>query len=142
MRRKKVKHLFAYGTLMCNDIMAKISGSNLVSIPATLRGYQPRCVKGEYYRALVPEPEGRVEGVVYRDVSRMVWGRLDRFEGDMYVREMVHVEVSNGVILPAETYVGRSDFLDHLDEAEWDFVNFLRSGKQAFRKHYRGYGEL
>lgn len=63
-----MRHLFAYGTLMCDDIIAEISGSLLSHVSATLRGYRRMCVKGEHYPALVPEAGGSVEGVLYLNV--------------------------------------------------------------------------
>jgi gamma-glutamylcyclotransferase (GGCT)/AIG2-like uncharacterized protein YtfP len=134
-----MRHLFAYGTLMCNDIMAEISESHLSHISATLRGYRRICVKGEHYPALVPDVEGCVEGVVYLNVPGSAWARLDRFEGEMYSREIVQVERNDGLNMPAETYVARDEFMDDLVEIEWDFADFLRKYKESFCRSYKGY---
>jgi hypothetical protein len=32
--------------------------------------------------------------------------------------------------------------LDHLDQSDWDFADFLRRGKESFQKHYKGYESL
>ena len=135
-------NLFAYGTLMCEDIMQEVSGLHLFHVVGILKGYSRRRVKGEYYPALVPDEEGRVEGVVYRNVSHSAWDRLDRFEGEMYTRESVKIELTNGVTLPAGTYVVRPEFLDYLDQCDWDFGDFLRNGKARFQNHYKGYQSL
>ena len=135
-------HLFAYGTLMCNDIMEEISGSHLSPVSATLKGYRRMRVKGEHYPALVPDADGRVDGVVYLNVSGTSWDHLDRFEGEMYSRKIVQVEFNDGRAVPAETYVARVEFMDYLVDAEWDFVEFLRKNKGSFRRTYKGYRAL
>ena len=142
MKWRSMGHLFAYGTLMCNDIMAEISGSPLSPVSATLRGYRRMRVKGEHYPALVPDTDGRVEGVVYLNVSGASWDRLDRFEGEMYSRKSVQVELNDGHTIPAETYVARAEFMDYLVDAEWDFAEFLRKYKGSFRSSYKGYRAL
>lgn len=96
-------------------------------------------MKGERYPALAPDEKGCVEGVAYRDLPVSAWNRLDRFEGRMYVRTPVEIELNDGTILPAATYVVRQEFTDQLEESEWDFEEFLRSGKKYFQRNYRGY---
>ena len=137
-----MENLFSYGTLMCNDIMEDVSGCRLSCVPGTLRGYSRRSVRGEHYPALVPHEEGRVEGVVYRNVPDSAWGRLDRFEGEMYARQLVQIELNDGSTLQAATYVVQPEFLGHLDQTDWDFADFLRNGKASFQRHYKGYQSL
>ena len=135
-------HLFAYGTLMCEDIMEEVSGCRLSHDPGTLKGYSRRAVRGESYPALMPDEIGLVGGVVYRDVPDAAWERLDRFEGEMYARRPVQIELNDGAPLAAATYVVRPEFLDRLEEHEWDFADFLRNGKALFQREYRGYRSL
>jgi gamma-glutamylcyclotransferase (GGCT)/AIG2-like uncharacterized protein YtfP len=137
-----MENLFAYGTLMCEDIMEEVSGCRLAGVPGTLKGYGRRSVRGEHYPALVPHEEGRVEGVVYRNVPDSAWERLDRFEGEMYVRQLVQIELNDGSTAQAATYVVQPEFLDLLDPTDWDFGEFLRNGKASFQRHYRGYRSL
>lgn len=134
--------LFAYGTLMCEEIMAEVSGSAPASAPASLRGYRRLRVRGEPYPALVADPNGVVEGVLYRNVSGASWKRLDRFEGELYTRETVQVDQGNGEVLEAATYVARPEFRHLLEEVDWDLGEFLSEGKERFQCHYKGYGEL
>ena len=129
--------LFAYGTLMCEEIMAEVSGCRLTPLPGTLQGYGRRVVRGQCYPALVPQEEGRVNGLVYLEVPPSAWARLDRFEGEMYARQKVSVELSDGTLVSATTYVVQPEFLGHLDRADWDFDRFLRRGKKPFQEEYR-----
>jgi len=137
-----VHNLFVYGTLMCEDIMQQVAGCLPARLGGALSGYERRAVKGEHYPGLVPGAGGRVDGVVYRDVPDFAWARLDRFEGDMYRRHRVQIELMDGATLKAQTYVVRPRFVSRLDKAEWDFSEFLRSGKAKFCRHYRGYAQL
>jgi len=127
---------------MSDDVLAEISGSYLSPVPATLRGYRRLCVKGEHYPALVLDEKGCVEGVVYTNVPRAAWARLDRFEGEMYLREIVQVELNDGSLVHAETYVARDEFADCLVDAEWNFADFLHKNKESFRRSYKAYQAL
>ncbi|MBI5557361.1 MAG: gamma-glutamylcyclotransferase [Deltaproteobacteria bacterium] len=137
-----MEHLFAYGTLMCEDIMLEVSGCRLPSVPGTLQGYCRRGVKGEHYPAIVPDSGGRVEGVVYLNLTPGAWRRLDGFEGELYSRELVRVGLEDGTSLLAAAYVLRPEFLDHLEQSGWDFADFLSHGKATFQKRYKGYHAL
>ena len=134
--------LFAYGTLMCEDIMQEVSGCRLSFVQGIVKGYCRRSVRGEVYPAITPDEAGVVAGVVYHDLTGPAWDRLDQFEGDMYARKPVTVETVEGVTLQAETYIVRVEFLSHLDSAEWSFERFLRNGKKRFQNNYFGYEKL
>ena len=56
----------------------------------------------------------------------------DRFEGEMYARQAVSIEMYDGGRLTAETYIVRPEYVDRLEEAEWDFSEFLCNGKSSF----------
>jgi gamma-glutamylcyclotransferase (GGCT)/AIG2-like uncharacterized protein YtfP len=135
-------NLFAYGSLMCTDIMVDVSGCDLSHTVGVLNGYRRRVVRREQYPGLVPEDDNYVEGVVYWDVPPSAWDRLDRFEGEMYVRQHVEITLNDGTTLPADAYVVRSEYRDRLEDADWDFDEFLRNGKARFQWHYQGYRSL
>lgn len=137
-----MKNLFAYGTLMCEDIMSEVAGVDLTHVPGTLRGYSRRSVIGEHYPAITPDENAAVEGVLYCDLPDSAWDHLDRFEGEMYERCAVDVELADGTILSAETYVTRPAYQNHLSDTEWDFDYFLMAGKTCFQSHYKGYRSL
>jgi gamma-glutamylcyclotransferase (GGCT)/AIG2-like uncharacterized protein YtfP len=135
-------HLFAYGTLMCEDIMQAAAGCRPSAVRGVLRGWSRRRVRGEDYPGLLPEEGARVEGVVYLDVPEGAWKRLDLFEGNMYARSSVCVELDDGSRLTAEAYVVRPEHAERLAEAGWDFEEFLRHGKTRFQSGYTGYTAL
>ena len=135
-------NLFTYGTLMCEDIMRDVSGELPLSERGVLRGYIRWRIKDEHYPALVPHATGAVEGVVYRDIPESAWLNLDRFEGEMYARTIVAVELDKGEILEAATYVMRPEFTGLIERTTWDFDEFVASHKTQFELEYRGFSNI
>ncbi len=138
-----MKNLFAYGTLMCEDDHGRRLGlSSAAPMPGILKGYSRWSVKGEPYPALIQDEKNLVEGVVYRNAPDSAWDRLDAFEGEMYERRLVRIDLDGVTTLLAMTYVVRPEFLDHLEKSGWDFAQFLRSGKAGFQNDYKRYRSL
>ena len=136
---KAKNHLFAYGTLICADILAEVAGCRAVGESAVLRGYDRRQVIGADYPGILPQSGGTVEGLVYRDLPPAAWCRLDRFEGEMYRRVTVAVRLASGGKLQVQAYVVRPAWRHRLGVSDWDRDGFLREGKARFRRAYRGY---
>jgi gamma-glutamylcyclotransferase (GGCT)/AIG2-like uncharacterized protein YtfP len=135
--------LFAYGTLMCADIMRAVSGCpELAGHAGLLRDYCRLCVRGEHYPGLVSRPGASVAGIVYHAVPAEAWARLDRFEGDMYVRAGVDVELADTTIQRAQTYLVRPGLTGLLEDRVWQLEDFLRHGKADFESAYAGYAAI
>ncbi len=96
-------NLFAYGTLMCTEIMQQVAGCLPAQLPATLAGYRRCRLRGEEYPAIVGQQVAVVQGVVYLEVPQEAWRRLDRFEGEMYDRRPVLVDGAGGKSLAADS---------------------------------------
>lgn len=135
-------NLFAYGTLMCADIMQQVAGCLPDQAPASLGNYRRCRISGEEYPAIAGQPGAAVQGLVYLDVPEAAWLRLDRFEGGMYARRTVLVDCPDGKSLAADTYVFRDEFAHLLLPAEWSYEEFLRSGKKRFAADYEGFAAL
>lgn len=133
---------FAYGSLMCADIMSQVAGRSLDGVVAVLPGHARHPVAGEDYPGLVPDPAGRVEGVLYRGVDAAALARLDAFEGDLYERLAVAVEVPGGGPVTAWCYVFRPACRHLLLPGEWRFEAFLATGKARFQARYLGFAAL
>lgn len=127
-----MNHLFAYGTLMCEEIMEAVSGYRLSGVSGILDGYRRRALKGELYPAMIMQPGEEVRGMVYRDLPGPAWAPLDRYEGEMYCRKRVAIRLANGAVLESWAYVLRSDYLEYLDVSDWSFRDFLREGKALY----------
>ena len=134
------RHCFTYGSLMCEDIMFHVAGLPLRHEPARLADHRRLAVLGEDYPGLLAATGGLVEGVLYRDVPETGWARLDAFEGEMYERRRVPLNMADGSRIEAWTYLFRPEYRHLLADAEWDFQAFLRAGKVRFRARYMGFG--
>lgn len=131
--------LFAYGTLMCRDIMHAVTSLCPAGTPARLAGFRRMKVNGEAYPGLIEDNLGEVEGVLYRGIDAVAWERLDRFEGEMYRRIAVRVRLPDATTVTAQTYLVNSDHRHHLDAEEWSFAEFLHLGKVQFQTLYPGF---
>jgi hypothetical protein len=89
---------------MCEEIMVEVSGCRLSHVFGTLNGHERRSVIGEPYPAIVPHQENTVEGVVYRNVPDWAFDRLDRFEGEMYERQSVNIDLNH--LMSSMTHYG------------------------------------
>ncbi len=134
-----MKNLFTYGTLMCDDIMYEVSGVRLSWASSVLQDYARYSVKGQDYPAVVYEEGISVDGVLYFDVPESSWFRLDRFEGSMYERHSITVELEDGTVEQADTYVIHPDFIHHLSGVAWDYDAFLRESMMRFQCSCRGF---
>ena len=135
-------HCFTYGSLMCDDIMAQVSGVSVRGESARLLGHARHPLQGEDYPGMVALAGHEVAGVLYRDLPASAWPRLDEFEGGMYERRAVSVELGNGELVEAWTYLFRPAFHHLLLPGDWDFQRFLAEGKARFQRHYLGFGVL
>ncbi len=134
--------LFAYGTLMCPDIMETVAKQHCKSGKAAIKGYRRLKGSNQHYPGLISHFDGRVEGRVYFDISSTSWQRLDLFEGEMYTRERVEIELENGDVISAYTYVVKDKYRNYLSTEDWDFDEFLQTGKDAFINGYGGYNDI
>jgi gamma-glutamylcyclotransferase (GGCT)/AIG2-like uncharacterized protein YtfP len=135
-------HLFAYGTLISEDIMFAVSGHRLTGVRCLLRDYERGKIQGEVYPGIVARPGKVVEGVLYSDVPEAAWKRLDIFEGEMYQRRVIQVELEDGAVREAQAYVLRPEFEHNLSAGPWSLEEFLRSGKERFQRQYLGFEAL
>ena len=132
----KVTALFVYGTLRCSDIMEKVTGRKATPMAASLKGYVVRCVKDDVYPGMVPMPEAMAEGGVYFDLEDADFAALDTFEGEMYDRRKVAVDLSDGRSETVYAYVVKPNFVSELDRKEWRYAEFLDHSKERFLETY------
>lgn len=134
--------LFAYGSLMCADIMALVVGTPLASTPAMLPGFRRLCVAREPYPGLIADPDAVVAGRIYEGLTPAFWARLDAFEGAYYQRRPVRVRIAAGSESQVDCYLFRPEYRHLLTCREWDYAAFLRNGKAEFQRRYQGFAAL
>lgn len=133
-------NLFAYGTLMCPDILEMVIGEWHSGVSALLSGYGRFRVSGEHYPGVIPIAGAVVRGTLYTGISPKSRKNLDIFEGDLYIRTTVRVLSPNSGTFPAFTYVIRPEFRSCLTSDVWR-PDYLTSDRhRAFVSRYAGFG--
>jgi len=125
-------HLFAYGTLEIPAVMYAVTGRHFPPEAAVLPGYTRRLLRNKHYPGIVPGSDGRVSGVLYRNLSPHIWQRLDRYEDDFYQRQQVRVITSGGEAIDAWTYIIPQDNHDLLSHLPWDRRYFSKHRLRRF----------
>jgi gamma-glutamylcyclotransferase (GGCT)/AIG2-like uncharacterized protein YtfP len=111
--------LFVYGTLMDDATRRRVTGAELVSVPATLHGYRRYALQGRAYPAIVPEPGATVAGQLLRGLSERALSRLDAYEGREYVRRRVQLTCDDDATVSAWTYVLAGRYRARLAVRDW-----------------------
>lgn len=137
-----MSHLFTYGSLMCPEIMERVSGLRLISRPAILPEYQRSRLHNLEYPGIFPSRPASVDGILYLDVPPVALQRLDDFEGDQYRRQEVVVNLDDDRRITAMTYVLEIASQTLVTGEPWDFALFLTSGKEHFLANYGGFMKI
>lgn len=140
--RKKM-NIFVYGTLMDQEIMRHASGSAPMGEKAVLADFGRYRVRDAQYPGIRREQGGQVVGLLYRNVEPDAVHRLDIFEGDLYSRTDIVVQLEGrNEAHQAMTYVVKDKYAHTLSTQEWDFEEFLANGKRLFTTGYHGFDDL
>ncbi|KAJ9244013.1 putative disease resistance protein Aig2 [Paecilomyces variotii] len=134
--------LFFYGTLMAPQILHRVCHGrpdpepwqkNMLTIrPAILHGYRRHRVRNADYPGIIPSSSSSESSVLGTVVSGLTDGdvyRLDRFEGDEYVKKPVRVRVLRSTAAVGgrteESTAKRGDehLRDMLDKAEAELAD-------------------
>ena len=132
-------HLFAYGTLMAEQVWQRLVVVRYRREEAELVGFRRLAVAGAGYPGLLEAEQHVVRGVVYRDLATEDIARLDRFEGEEYRRIKVTVRLADGSELTCQTYLFRPEYRHRLSDREWSFEDFVSHGLAAFLADYKGW---
>lgn len=130
--------LFVYGTLMVPRVMRAVCGHAAPGVDAVLHGYCRRRVRHEVYPAIFPCGAESVPGLVYLGLDAQQARALDRFEGNLYVRCPVQVEIA-GRTRRADAYVWSLQSMARVSEAAWRLEDFLDDGLDGFLEGYPGF---
>ena len=100
-------NFFAYGTLMNRTYLKTVCGKNFKFKKAVLNHYQ-KYASESGYPYVVEKENTKVEGVVYYDVDKESFEKIDKYEceGDLYIRRKVEVALEDGKELEAYVYIG------------------------------------
>jgi len=136
-----MNNIFTYGSLMFPEVWERVVGSHYQVSPARLDGYVRRQLRDEIYPVIVPQvPDSHVEGMLYFGISIEDLARLDRFEGEYYVRRSVTViDCREGIVRQAFSYVLSGRYRHLLSDRDWDPGYFHEHGLRRFLADYAGF---
>ena len=135
-------NVFTYGSLMIPSVMSAVTGKNFRALKACLKEYARFKLKGESYPGIVSRTGSAIEGMVHCDVDDLSLKLLDDFEGGLYQRVSVRVEVGHGGRLNAEAYIISLEHLHLMSSEPWDFDEFKKDHLQEFLRKYKGFSAL
>jgi len=131
--------IFTYGTLMIPEVMYAVTTREFRFKNAILRGYARFTVKGESYPGIIPATDAVTEGILYFDVDELSLERLDAFEGVLYQRTPILVEMEGEEIFNALAYVIKPKFRNYLSSSEWNVKEFAQKHLEAFLETYSSF---
>ena len=82
--------LFAYGSLLTPLVQRSVIGREIQGAPDRLSGFRKTPLQDgdDQYPNLSPDPQAVVDGQIL-EISDAELGRIDLYEGDLYVRRRV-----------------------------------------------------
>lgn len=123
--------VFTYGTLQVPEIFEAVTGTITASKPAVLQDYVRYGIRGQVFPGIIPEHGASVTGRYYFNIDVRTLASIDEFEGVLYERRTVHVNVG-GKKRPAEAYVVSLPYRDWLNGRPWRLDTFRD-------RHFAGY---
>jgi len=127
-----MKRLFVYGTLECPEVVEKLLGTVLSGENAVLEGYARYMLLNRHYPGIVYRPGARVDGVLYNGITPKFLRKLDRYEDDIYERQVVKVVDSCGGCVDAWAYVIPPRFRKELTRIPWSRDEFVKIHLKRF----------
>ena len=111
---------------MFAEVFEAVSGVSITSELCVLPGYQRLKLTGQVYPGLREKRHSSVQGFLYKGLSQPQLHRLDQYEGDEYLRELVVVRNEHHRYYSAWIYVLQPKYNNLLSNENWDAVEFER----------------
>jgi gamma-glutamylcyclotransferase (GGCT)/AIG2-like uncharacterized protein YtfP len=131
-------NIFTYGTLMIPTVMYTVTNRHFRSQKAILRGYARFTVRAQSFPGIISVPDAITKGIIYLDVDEPSLQQLDAFEGDLYRRTPIRVEIQEDKMLPAEAYVIKRKYRGYLSSKKWDVDDFSQNALESFLETRQG----
>ena len=124
--------LFVYGTLLCPEVWALVARASAARRPAILPDHRRGPILGEVFPGVVPQPGARVDGALLTALPPGARSRLDTYEGPLYARTPVRVQLPGGHLVAAETYLVAVPHRNLVGPGDWSLATFRASALPAF----------
>jgi hypothetical protein len=123
------------------DVWRAVAGREFNTIEGLVAGYSVYRVADADFPGMVAAERGvAVRGVVHLDVDDAAIARLDRFEGDLYVRTTLTISCVDGRDRMADAFVVPADRQTILTTEPWTLEAFVAAGGlDRFIRNYPGF---
>lgn len=112
--------LFAYGTLLRQEVWNQVTKQPAEFLPAWCEGYVAYQVAGTNYPGLVPGEKGeRTFGGVVLGIDQAVLKSLDDFEGSQYSRQVIRVNCADNGEIESWVFTWKPEFRHRLSPVRW-----------------------
>jgi gamma-glutamylcyclotransferase (GGCT)/AIG2-like uncharacterized protein YtfP len=132
------EEVFAYGTLLVPEVMEALLGRTVPSAPARLAGFACYRVRGAVFPAALESSGREIRGRLYRGLDPPTLALLDRFEGDLYQRRRLTVELGGGESA-AWVYLLAADRSGLLTDEPWSLAEFVQLHLLAYLRGCRAF---
>jgi gamma-glutamylcyclotransferase (GGCT)/AIG2-like uncharacterized protein YtfP len=117
---------------MVPAVFQRIVGRALPGRDALLPGYRRCAIRGKCYPGVAARPGERTAGVLYEGLEAAELRRLDDYEGRLYRRIQVSVEVGDGEALAAWCYVMHPRHRHRLIARDWSVEEFRHRSLKSY----------
>jgi gamma-glutamylcyclotransferase (GGCT)/AIG2-like uncharacterized protein YtfP len=128
--------LFCYGTLQVPQVIRAVTGRDHSGKKAVLREYAIHRVRNAEYPGITYSAGSLTEGILYGNIGDAELNTLDLFEGELYDRQLLEVQVPDRTVEKAWVYVIARQHLGVLSQERWKLADFLDKGLEHFMKGY------
>jgi gamma-glutamylcyclotransferase (GGCT)/AIG2-like uncharacterized protein YtfP len=97
--------VFAYGTLIFQEILQAVIGRGYCGMEVHLHDYARYRIRGCVYPAIIRQTGASVPGLLYKGLDKADLHRLDDYESDFYERREVQVEAGPKENIHAWAYI-------------------------------------
>lgn len=111
---------------MFADVFEAVAGVSMKSELCMLPGYERLKLAGQVYPGIREKKRSLVQGFIYKGLSQSQLHRLDQYEGDEYLRELVLVRNEHHRYYSAWVYVLAPKYHKMLSNEIWDPSEFER----------------
>jgi gamma-glutamylcyclotransferase (GGCT)/AIG2-like uncharacterized protein YtfP len=111
---------------MFSEVFQAVVGISSEKDSCVLPGYERFRLSGQVYPGITEKRHASVPGVLYRGLSQSQLHRLDQYEGDEYLRELVMVRNEHHQYYSAWVYVLQPKYINLLSQESWDAAEFER----------------
>lgn len=128
--------VFTYGSLMVPEVMEGVTGSSYPSLTGVALNCDRRKLRSKTYPGMLRLEGAATEGIVYQNISALAMKHLDNFEGKLYTRELIDVEVDNHGTMSCHPYLISQNYIHLITVEPWHFDEFRALHLPAFLSEF------